>query len=296
MRLALELQRRDREALIVNADASQVYRDIPIISAQPTEAERMGLAHALFGHVDASEACSAAAWADEARGCIADAHCRDVTPILVGGTGLYITTLLNGIAPVPTIPAAVREEVRALPPAAAHAALQTEDPAAAARFSANDRTRVMRALEVVRGTGRPLSHWQGERRGGIAGSVTLFPLILTPPREWLVPRIRTRIDAMWAAGALAEAVTLDSRKLDTALPAMRAIGVRDLIEVARGSIAVDEGLERIALATRRYVKRQDTWLRHQPPADWPRFADPGTYDAAVAPLADALVDLARSDP
>ncbi|MBT0669078.1 tRNA (adenosine(37)-N6)-dimethylallyltransferase MiaA [Novosphingobium profundi] len=269
--LARELQDRGRSAVIVNADASQVYADIPILSACPSEDERGGIDHRLFGTWDAAESCSAADWANAAAREIAAIHAQGAVPILVGGTGLYIRTLLDGIAPIPPIDPEIREAVRALPVAEAHAALTREDPERAMRLAPADTTRVARALEVVRSTGRPLAHWQARKEGGIGETVTLFPAILMPERQWLYDRCDLRFARMIEAGALEEVRKLLARDLSPDLPAMRAIGVPELAEHLRGAIALDEAMARGAQATRRYAKRQFTWLRHQPPGDWLRI-------------------------
>ncbi|WP_446471848.1 tRNA (adenosine(37)-N6)-dimethylallyltransferase, partial [Blastomonas sp. CCH1-A6] len=160
VRYAQFLQSRGQRAVIINADSAQVYADLAVLSARPAEDEMGGIEHRLFGYINGAETCSAARWAEDARGEIAAAHAADVLPILVGGTGLYLRTLLDGIAPVPPIDPAIRQAVRALPVAEAYAALQTEDPEAAARLNAADTTRVARALEVVRSTGQTLKAWQ----------------------------------------------------------------------------------------------------------------------------------------
>ena len=164
--LALALSRL-LPVTIINADASQVYRDLRIVSARPSVEEERQAPHRLFGHVDGAQSYSAAAWAADARTMIAKVQANWRLPVLVGGTGLYLRTLLDGIAPVPEIDPEIRKAVRALPVAVAHAALALEDSAAAARLSANDMTRVARALEVVRSTGKPMAHWQAEQAGGI---------------------------------------------------------------------------------------------------------------------------------
>ncbi|MBB5706444.1 tRNA dimethylallyltransferase [Sphingopyxis panaciterrulae] len=255
---------------MVNADASQVYRDLAILSARPTPAEMAGVPHRLFGHIDGAEACNAARWAADARRALARAWEDDEVPILVGGTGLYLRTLLYGIAPVPEIDPAVRAEVRAMDVADAHAALARLDAPAAARLAPADAARVARALEVVRATGRPLADWQRAREGGIADEVALVPLILLPPREWLRARCDARLGAMFAAGAAEEVKALLARGLDPDLPVMRAIGVPQIAAWLRGDISRDEALDRAQAATRQYAKRQYTWFRHQLSADWPR--------------------------
>lgn len=271
MRLAQALEARGREAVVINADSAQVYADLVVLSARPSEGEMRGIAHRLYGAWDGAEACSAADWAAAARAEIAAAHARGAVPVLVGGTGLYLRTLLDGIAPVPPIDPAVRAAVRALPVAEAHAALRLEDPDRAAQLHPADTTRVARALEVVRSTGRPLAVWQGERSGGIGADIALHPAILLPERSWVYARCDQRFDLMLAGGAIAEVEALLARELDPALPVMRAIGVPEIADFLRGASDLEVARQRGAQATRNYVKRQMTWLRHQCPADWPRF-------------------------
>lgn len=267
--LALALARA-AGGTIINADASQVYADLCVLSARPDAAEMAAAPHHLFGYIDGARACTAARWAADARGAIADAHANGRLPILVGGTGLYIRTLLDGMAPVPAIDPAIRAAVRALPVAQAHAALSREDPAAAARLAPADTTRVARALEVVRSTSRPLAHWQRDKQGGIGGQVTLRPLLLLPPRDWLIERCDRRFGEMVESGAVEEVKALLARGLDPSLPVMRAIGVAEIAAWIAGAIDRDRMMERGRIATRQYAKRQYTWFSRQPPADWPR--------------------------
>ncbi len=260
--------------MIINADSAQVYADLAVLSARPDDEEMGGIDHRLFGTIDGAEACSAARWAEDARGEIAAAHAADALPILVGGTGLYLRTLLDGIAPVPPIEPTIREAVRALPVAAAYAALETEDPDAAARLNAADTTRVARALEVVRSTGTPMAHWQAHKIGGIGDQVTLHPLILQPPRDWLLERCDRRFATMLERGAVAEVERLLARALNPDLPVRRAIGVPEIARWLRGEIDRDACLAQGQLATRQYAKRQFTWFRNQPPPEWNRYTKP----------------------
>ena len=280
VRLAFALQERGREVRVINADSAQVYADLSIISARPTQAEMRDVPHLLFGAWDGAQACSAADWAEAAKSEVYAAHEAGAVPILVGGTGLYIRTLLDGIAPIPAIDPAVREKVRALPVADAYAALQAEDPARAAELNPGDSQRVARALEVVRSTGRSMLEWQQHLEGGIADRVTLAPLILLPERETLFQRCDRRFVAMVDAGALEEVEALYARGLDANLPVMRAIGVPELGEVLRGRASVDEAIINGQRATRQYAKRQYTWLRNQLPEEWTRLA-PENVDLAI---------------
>jgi tRNA dimethylallyltransferase len=274
---------------VINADASQVYADLAILSARPNAEEMDGVPHRLFGHIDASQAYNAARWAVDARAAIAEAHAAGRVPILVGGTGLYLRTLLFGIAPVPGIDPRVRTAVRALSVAEAHAALAIADPAAAERLHPADTSRVARALEVVRSTGRTLADWQRVREGGIADDISLAPLILLPRREWLRARCDARLVQMFDGGAIEEVEALLARGLDPDLPAMRAIGVPQIAALIRGEIGRADALEQAQAATRQYAKRQFTWFRHQPPADWPRH-DESLNNDSMKQLAIILRD------
>ncbi|MBL9066561.1 MAG: tRNA (adenosine(37)-N6)-dimethylallyltransferase MiaA [Sphingopyxis sp.] len=276
--LAVRLAKNVGRGVVINADASQVYADLRILSARPTDEEMAGIPHHLFGHVDAAEPHNAARWADEARAAIAAAHAAGDIPILVGGTGLHIRTLLDGISPIPDIDPDVRAAVRALPVADAYAALAREDPDTAVRLNPADTTRIARALEVVRSTGKPLGHWHTAHTGGIGDTITLAPLVLLPPRDWLRGRCDERLVQMFDHGAIAEVEALLARNLDPDLPAMRAIGVPQIAQYLTGAIDRDEALTLTQAATRQYAKRQYTWFRNQPPADWPRHTESLNYE------------------
>ena len=268
--LAIRLAERT-DGIVINADASQVYRDLRILSARPSPEEEAHAPHQLFGHIDGAQSCSAARWATEAAAEIDRAHAGGRLPILVGGTGLYLRTLIDGIAPVPEIDPAIRESVRALPVAEAHWALSQEDPRAAARLAPADTTRVARALEVVRSTGRPLRDWQAERHGGIGDRIALSAAILLPDKAKLIDRCDRRLAGMFDGGAVEEVAALIARTdVPEDAPVRRAIGVPEIAAMLDGTLSRDEALERARLATRRYAKRQYTWFRHQPPASWTR--------------------------
>ncbi|WP_425500721.1 tRNA (adenosine(37)-N6)-dimethylallyltransferase MiaA [Parasphingopyxis algicola] len=270
--LAMRIAERT-DGVIINADSAQVYRDLRIVTARPSEAEEAALPHRLFGYIDGANACSAARWAEDAKAEIAAAH-RDGRPaILVGGTGLYHRTLLEGLAPIPEIDADIRAEIRALPVADAHAALEREDPASAERLKPADTTRIARALEVIRSAGRPIHEWQREKRGGIADEIQLAPLILLPDRNWLYGRCDRRFADMVESGAVDEVRALLDRDLDPSLPVMRAIGVPEIAAFLAGEMDRVETVAAAAQATRRYAKRQYTWFANQPPAEWPRIQE-----------------------
>jgi tRNA dimethylallyltransferase len=271
--------------VIVNADSAQIYRDLRVLSAAPTDEELQQAEHRLYGIQDGSLPCSAAEWAELARRELADIHSRGRTPILVGGTGLYLRTLLDGIAPVPAIDAEIRERVRATTVEENAKKLEAFDPRAAARLKSGDSARINRALEVILSTGRTLAEWQQQREGGIANQVSLRPIILLPPRKWLYARCDERFSHMIDQGAVTEVEGLLARKLNPNLPFMRAIGVRELTAYLLGESTLDEAVAAGQQATRRYAKRQYTWFAHQTPAEWPRFQEALDLDTLGAALA-----------
>jgi tRNA dimethylallyltransferase len=257
--------------VIVNADSAQIYRDLPILSAAPGPNELARAEHRLYGVLDGAQPCSAADWAEMAKREITEIHSGGKLPILAGGTGLYLRTLLDGIAPVPPIDPDVRNKVRETSVMENRERLQSLDPDAAAILKPADTIRIARALEVVLATGRTLKQWQEKREGGIAGEMDLKPLILLPPREWLYKRCDERFASMVAEGAAREVESLLSRNLRPDLPVMRAIGVREIAAWLRGDRTREEAIADGEQATRRYAKRQYTWFAHQPPAGWPRL-------------------------
>lgn len=271
MSLAQALESAGQRAVVINADSAQVYADLAVLSARPSPEEMGGIEHRLFGAWNGAVPCSAADWADRAKREIATLHDQGAVPVLVGGTGLYLRTLLDGIAPIPAIDPAVRADVRALPVEQAYAALQAEDAGRAALLAPADSQRIARALEVVRSTGRTLGQWQERLEGGIGAAVTLHPLILLPPREWLFARCDLRFQQMLEQGALDEVEALLARQLDPALPVMRAIGVPELAAHLQGDLSLAQALAAGQLATRQYAKRQYTWFRNQPPDNWLRI-------------------------
>jgi tRNA dimethylallyltransferase len=270
--------------VIVNADSAQIYRDLRVLSAAPSKEELRQAEHRLYGVQDGALPCSAADWAAMARVEIDDIHAGGRTPILVGGTGLYLRTLLDGIAPVPAIDAEVRSRVREALVEDNRAELSMLDPEAAARLNPGDTVRINRALEVILSTGRTLGEWQKQRQGGIAEDVELRPIILLPPRKWLYARCDERFAHMIDQGVVTEVEALLARKLNPNLPVMRAIGIPELSAYLLGRTSLDEAIAAGQQATRRYAKRQYTWFAHQPPADWPRFQEALDVDS----LADAL--------
>lgn len=277
--------------MIVNADSAQIYRDLRILSAAPSDADLRMAEHRLYGVRDGALPCSAAEWAEMAKTEIAQIHTADRTPILVGGTGLYLRTLIDGIAAVPAIDPEIRARVRDTNVEENWAKLHVLDAAAATRLNQRDSARINRALEVILSTGRTLKEWQQDREGGIFDHVQLDALLLLPPRKWLYARCDKRFGHMIDQGAVSEIEALLARKLNPNLPVMRAIGVREISSYLFGESTLDEAIEAARQATRRYAKRQYTWFAHQPPAEWPRFKEALDVDR----LPEALALLGRSD-
>ena len=262
--------------VIVNADSMQVYRDLRIITARPTADDEIRAPHELYGFVDAAENYSVGRWCRDVEETLREIGKQGRVPILVGGTGLYFKALTSGLAAVPPIPADIRADVRGRlqqeGAPALHAELMRLDPATAQRVTANDRSRISRALEVVLATGRALSDWHREGLPPLIDPARAVKMFITCERKELVRRIEVRFDAMIKSTALDEVRRLAERRLDPALPAMKAHGVPWLIRHLNGEISREEAIAGAVMDTRRYAKRQLTWFRNQM-NDW-IWADP----------------------
>jgi tRNA dimethylallyltransferase len=274
LRLADDVVRRGRPAWIVNADAMQVYDALRVVTARPSCEEEERHPHRLYGHVPVETRYSVGAWLSDFEEVHREARRQGALLIVVGGTGLYFKALTEGIAAIPAIPADVRrglaERLRTDGAAALHALLSKRDPASAAPIVSTDAQRVLRALEVLEVTGAGLSTWQ--RQGG--SSPLLSPqdtarLVLDTERPVLHARIDNRFDRMVGEGAVDEVRALVARCLDPQLPAMKAIGVREFAAYLRDDLSLEAAIAQAKTETRRYAKRQSTWLRNQM-RDWPR--------------------------
>jgi tRNA dimethylallyltransferase len=268
---------------VINADSMQVYRDLRILTARPSPEETGRVPHLLYGHVDAAVNYSAGRWVEDVMAALSAVQAAGGLPVIVGGTGLYFKALTQGLSDIPAVPEAVRAAVRAdaegVASADLHARLAACDPETAARLNPSDRQRLLRALEVLAATGRPLAAWQDEPRRPKLDAASTLGVFLAPERAWLTARIDARFDAMIAAGALDEVAALKARHLDPALPAMRAHGVPGLIAHLDGEVALEEAVRRGKADTRAYAKRQVTWFRHQMPG-W-QAVEPAAATAAV---------------
>ena len=252
---------------VINADSMQIYRDLPILTAQPDVAARARVPHRLYGVLDAADRCSAGRWRGLALEEMARARAGGRLPLLCGGTGLYLKALTEGIAQLPPVAAELRlaaaERLAAIGPAGLHAELSARDPRTAAKLHPRDAQRLQRAWEVLEATGRGLSDWQAASNATGPAPWRFVWLVLLPPRDDLVASCDARFRKMVEAGALDEVRRLLARGLDPRLPAMKALGVAQLGDHLAGKITLDEAVAAAQQATRRYAKRQRTWLRTQ---------------------------------
>jgi tRNA dimethylallyltransferase len=281
---------------IVNADALQLYADLQILSARPSEEEAALAPHHLFGVADGADGWSVGRWLRQAESVLSGIAARGRVAIVVGGTGLYFRALTKGLAETPAIPPAIEAAAGQLFDDAGEAAVRDElraaDPEAEARIAARDRQRLVRALAVARSTGRPLSAWQAETQPNLPADVWRG-VVVEPPRDALYARCDTRLERMVNDGAVAEAVALMARDLDPRLPAMKAVGLRELAQAASGHASLAAATAAARMATRHYAKRQLTWFRHQTP-DWPRI-DAETPEEQWRQFLALVGDLTASD-
>jgi tRNA dimethylallyltransferase len=254
------------DGIIINADAMQCYAELRILTARPSLADEARVPHRLYGVLPAATPGNAAWWRQSALATLQEAREMGKTPILCGGTGMYMHALLHGIAEIPDPGAAARLESRSLlaaaGPAALHARLLAVDPETATKLRPSDSQRLARAYEVWLGTGHGLAYWQARPTEALAGWTPRL-ILLDPPRPVLREAVETRLQAMLAAGALDELRDLLAKNLDPALPLMRAHGVPELTLYLNGEATLQAATTRAALATHQYTKRQATWFRHQ---------------------------------
>lgn len=270
-RLALETAERTG-AVIVNADSQQLYADLRILSARPTAEDEARADHRLYGIADAADAWSVGRWSRAVMPVLAELAAEGRPALLVGGTGLYFNALTRGLADIPDIPDAVRDEIGALYDSAGEGSVRRRlveaDPESEAAIARGDRQRLIRALAVLTVTGQALSVWRADTRPLLAEG-SWEALVVEPPRDRLYAACDARVAAMIDQGALDEVRTLVARRLDPTLPAMKAVGVRDFAAYLRGEVSLTEAINAVQQATRNYAKRQLTWFRNQTPA-WSR--------------------------
>lgn len=250
---------------VINADSMQVYRELRVLTARPSDAEMGRVPHGLYGLVPGHEAYSVGRWVGDAAAAIAAARASGRMPILVGGTGLYFMALLRGLSPVPDIPEDIRRHWRERadqgPADVLHAALTAQDPVMAARLEPSDTQRLVRALEVIDATGVSLAAWQETAGTPVLNDDALLKIVVAPERDAVYAAIDRRFDTMLQRGAVSEVEALLGLKLDPGLPVMRACGVPELAHYLEGAVTLDEAALRAKTMTRRYAKRQMTWAR-----------------------------------
>jgi len=297
--LALDLAERIGGA-IVNADSMQQYRDLRIITARPTLNDHRRAPHFLYGHLPAEKPGSVGQWLRQATRVIDEIKSQERTPIVVGGTGLYLRALLRGIADVPDVPSEIRvatsERFDELGVPGFHQELTKRDPEQAALLEPGDRQRLIRAAEVLEATGKSLLYWRAQPRQHVLLPEPIVGVALMPPRAALHGRIEQRLQAMIDAGAFDEIEALRSKKLSPDLPLMKAVAVPELLAHLEGRLDLVTAVERAAAKTRQFAKRQMTWLRHQLPeleplAEFGDSAETAIEPSAAVPL-DLLTDLA----
>lgn len=278
--LALALAER-RRGIVINADAMQTYDAFPILTAQPTQEERARVPHRLYGVLPISETLTAARWSALASAEIERALGDGHTPILCGGSGLYLRTLTEGISAVPDVPPVLREaanaEWHALGADAFRARLAEHDPEIVARLKPGDRQRHVRAWEVLQATGRRLSLWQQEP--GTPARWRFATLLLSPERGWLRQRIEVRFDLMLQQEVLAEARAVFDRRPDPGWPGLKAHGAPEFFRYFKGELSLDRARQIAIDHTRQYAKRQMTWFRGQM-----------TPDLVLDPASDGVPD------
>ena len=257
---------RALDGVVVNADSMQVYRELRILTARPSEEDEAAVPHRLYGIVSTAEPFSVGAWLQHVTDALNQIWRDGKVPVITGGTGLYFRALLDGLVQIPEVPDNIRQAWRrrldAEGPQSLHRVLCERDPAVAARVEPADGQRIVRALEVEEATGRPLSAWQGDRaEGSVLDPAQCVEIVLWPPREALYARCDARFDGMVAAGGLEEVRGLKALGLDPSLPAMKALGVRQLMSYLDGECDLEAALEDAKTWTRRYAKRQMTWFR-----------------------------------
>ncbi|TPN65285.1 tRNA (adenosine(37)-N6)-dimethylallyltransferase MiaA [Mesorhizobium sp. B1-1-1] len=260
--------------VIVNTDSMQAYSVLDVLTARPEAADLARAPHYLYGHVHPGTAYSTGAWLRDVTRLIEDGALSR-RPIFVGGTGLYFRALAEGISEMPDIPRQVRDrwryELKEQGAVKLHGILLREDSRAAMQLKPTDSQRIVRALEVLDASGRSILDWQAARGRPLIDRQTARFFVIEPDRAALVGRIERRFDQMLAKGALDEVRQLASLRLDPQLPAMKAIGVRELQAAMAGQSGFPEAIERAKIATRQYAKRQRTWFRHQLGPEWQRL-------------------------
>ncbi len=272
--LAVELAKR-HDGAVINADSMQVYDTLRVLTARPSEEEMQGVPHDLYGHVPAGAAYSTGAWLRDVSALLPALRAAGRLPVFVGGTGLYFKALTGGLSDMPAIPEALRETLRTRLLEEGldglYGELAAADPAMAASLNRQDGQRIVRALEVVKATGRSIADFQGQSGPVIIDADEARKIVVLPDRAVLHQRINGRFEKMLQQGAEDEVRALLALDLPAEAPVMKAIGVSQITAMVRGEMTREEVLEKGAAATRQYAKRQMTWFRNQMDDSWERL-------------------------
>ncbi len=266
--IALDIAQTN-DVVIINCDSKQIYKEIPIITAQPSKIEQNQAQHCLYGYIPVSDNYSVADWVMTAKTVIDETIAKGKTPLLVGGTGMYIKAIVEGFSQIPDIEPQIRKKVRILFQDIGakdfYKLLLEKDPLKAHELKENDIIRVTRAMEVIEQTGKSISYWQSIK------PIPLYPLqqfkvfFLNSDRNQVYHNCKIRLDNMLNDGLIDEIQKLNSMNLDPLLPSMKAHGIPEFISYLNNEIRLEEAIDKTILNTRHYIKRQYTWFRHQMP-------------------------------
>lgn len=289
-RLAIDVAQR-LNGVIINCDAMQIYKDIPIIAATPSAEEKKQAEHRLFEIYDCSKRGNVVEWLDLCVTEIKQCWQEQKLPIVVGGTGMYIDAMINGVTPIPEVPAVIRQQVQKMSLAERYAFLLQHDSQMAQKLHPNDTTRITRAVEIITFTQQTLTAWYQKPLIKKLPEANFTVVKIVPPIEIIEQRCRQRLDKMVEAGVLEEITELLKRGVDESLPAMKALGVPELSLAVKGKMPLSQALELAKLHTRQYAKRQRTWLKNKLPATF-EFTAP--YCGAIAWLEKIKIALSNS--
>jgi tRNA dimethylallyltransferase len=269
---------KERDGVVVNADSMQIYDVLRVLTARPSDEEMAGVEHRMYGHVHPSQLYSTGRWLSDVEALLADPALEGRHLVFVGGTGLYFKALLGGLSQMPEIPDDVRNYWRQRlvddGSVRLHDELAARDADTAAWLKPQDGQRIVRAIEVFEASGKPISHWQKQTGKALINEADSTKICLAPDREILRAKINRRFALMLKTGALEEVRALNLLDLDPALPAMKAIGVREITAFFADNMTFDDVITLCSAATRQYAKRQMTWMRNQFDESWRRIITP----------------------
>lgn len=260
------------DAIIINTDSMQVYEDLQIVSARPSDEEVSQAPHYLFGHLSGNQTYSVAHWLEDVRPLMEKFLSENRKLIFVGGTGMYFNALTDGISPMPDIDQDIRQKLRAMDDVPSEELHKLLDEKAAKELRPSDRQRIIRALEVYQCTGKSIVDWQMEKGNPLLpDNLSVKKFLVMPPRAIIHERINMRFDMMVEEGALQEVETLLKKDFPHTAPVMKAIGVPQLTAHLAGELSLDEAIGKAKAATRQYAKRQSTWFNNSFGEGWEKF-------------------------